>query len=122
MSECEICYEEKNEKITLACRHSLCSSCYDRILDTCPFCRHPITEKILKEQNLQAMETDPDYWLEYDNREWVTYSRFLRNGTEIIRTFKRSEIPDSWRNDDMTVSLKRRKQRNRRAKNYNYNY
>lgn len=120
MAECEICFEEKKEKKYLICSHSLCSDCYEKISTTCPFCRQPIPEKILREQKLEAMETDPDYWLEYDNREWITYSRFLRNGTEIIRTFKRSDIPDSWRNDDLTVTLKRRKTRNRRAKNNYY--
>mgnify|MGYP003636932420 FL=1 len=64
------------------------------------------------------MENDPEYWLEYDNREWVTYSRFLRNGTEIIRVFRKSEIPDSWRNDDLSIVLKRTRQRKRRARNY----
>jgi len=121
MAECEICYEEKKEKITLACSHSLCATCYERILNNCPFCRQPIPEKINKERELEAMETDPNYWLDYDNREWVTYSRFLRNGTELIRTFKRSDIPDSWRNDDLSIVLKRRKTRNRRAKNRNFN-
>lgn len=118
MSECEICYEEKNEKIYLRCSHSLCNTCYDRIENNCPFCREPIVEKILEEKKLEAMENDPEYWLEYDNREWVTYSRFLRNGTEIIRVFRKSEIPDSWRNDDLSIVLKRTRQRKRRARNY----
>lgn len=117
MAECEICFEEKNEKKYLKCTHSLCTDCYEKIPDTCPFCREPIIEKILLEQHLEAIETDPNYWLEYDNQVWVTYSRFLRNGTEIIRTFRRSDVPDSWRNDDLTIVLKRRRTRKKRIKN-----
>jgi hypothetical protein len=117
MEECGICYEEKNEYFKLSCSHKLCTDCYDRISNTCPFCRHPIKAKIEEEINEFIYDDDPEYWLEYDQREWVTYSRFMRNGNEIIRTFRRSEVPDDWRNDDLTMVLKRRRQRRRRMKN-----
>ena len=118
MSECEICYEEEKDKVYLPCSHSLCKNCYDRIYYSCPFCRRPIHEKINDERVIEEMETDPEYWLEYDNREWVTYSRFLKNGSEIIRTFRKSEIPTSWRNDDLTTVIKRRRQRRKRNNTY----
>lgn len=114
MEECEICYEEMKNKTFLPCHHFLCNECYQKISNTCPFCRQPIIEKIIKEEKEEAMENDPDYWLEHDSREWVTYSRFMRNGNEIIRTFRRSEVPTGWRNDDMTTVIKRRRQRKRR--------
>lgn len=116
MPECEICYEKK-DKLFLPCSHSLCIECYEKISITCPFCRHPIIAKIEIEKEIEYMESDPDYWLEYDPREWVTYSRILSSGIEIIRTFRRSEIPRTWRNDDLTIALKRNKQRKRRNKN-----
>ena len=112
--ECGICYEDIKNKIFLQCKHYMCQSCYEKISDTCPFCRQPITAKIEAEHKIDLMENDPEYWLGYDNREWVTYSRFLRNGNEIIQTFRNSEIPDTWRNNDMITVIKRRRQRNKR--------
>ena len=112
--ECEICYEELKNKVFLHCGHYMCITCYEKISNTCPFCRTPIASKIEEEQKIEVMENDPDYWLDYSNREWVTYSRILRNGNEIIQSFRASQVPDNWRNNDMITIVKRRRQRTRR--------
>ena len=45
MRECEICFAENindDSIVFLECTHSLCKSCYNRLLkDECPFCRCP---------------------------------------------------------------------------------
>jgi hypothetical protein len=40
MSECDICYETKKVKDITCCKgKKWCSSCEEKILDKCPFCR-----------------------------------------------------------------------------------
>lgn len=121
--ECHICFTNRKKRVTLECNHSLCKYCYDRISDTCPFCRHPIKEKKnqVKEAKPIQVQLDPEDFLEYDENEWITYSRVLRNGDEIIQTFRSSSVPNTWRNDDMSTIIKRRRTRKNRSRN-NYYY
>jgi len=119
MEKCDICYDEIEKKVHLPCSHYLCNICYEKISNTCPFCRHPLIDKIKEEKKIEIMDNDPDYWLEFDNREWITYSRFLRNGNEVIRSFRTSDVPDDWRNNDMTTIVKRKRQRKQRRRRYN---
>jgi len=114
MVECEICYETVSGKIFLPCSHSLCKDCFDKIPDKCPFCRQPIREEPEKQKEEILLDYHPEMWLYYDENSWVTYSKFLSNGSEIIRTFKSTEVPISWRNDDMSTVIKRKRKR----KNY----
>ena len=55
--------------------------------------------KVLKEKLIQMIE-DPEEWLMYDIREWITYARTMNNGTELIYTYHSSDPQPSWRNDD----------------------
>ena len=118
MDDCAICFESKKEWIHFPCSHCSCSECYSKLIlltNKCPFCRHNFV--INKPEEIKDVTSDdPENWLEYDPKEWITFSRFLRNGKEIIRTFKRSELPNGWRNDDMTTILKRNRQRQRRRR------
>lgn len=111
MSECEICYEENVKLKTLVdCKHKLCHGCFSKLNnETCPFCRAPIKELM--------EDFDPEYWLNLDNKEWITYSITLKNGTEIIRTSKSSDPLPSWRNNDNVIILKRNRQRKKRRVN-----
>ena len=111
MRECGICYETKLQRF-LPCNHSVCYDCYERLEGyTCPYCRAPFREP---PQFSIINENDPDNWLDYNPSEYVTYSRYLRNGNEIIRVFRRNEVPSSWRNDDLTTVVRRRKLRRNR--------
>ena len=115
MEECGICYERKILRF-LPCNHTVCNDCYGNLRgDNCPYCRHPFRES----SHVNPNQTDPDYWLDYDNREWVTYSRFTRSGNEVIRVFRRENVPTSWRNDTMTTEVKRRRLRRKRLRNNN---
>lgn len=110
MKECSICYEVKMEKF-LPCSHSVCHDCYDRLQgDNCPYCRKPFRQSTNNFFTNRENEMDPEYWLNYDDR-WVTYSRYLRNGNEVIRVFRRSEVPESWRNDDLTTIVRNKRVR-----------
>jgi hypothetical protein len=45
MKECNICFEENIDFVTLECNHELCTGCRDRILETsskCPFCQRKL--------------------------------------------------------------------------------
>lgn len=113
--ECDICYEEVNEKHfkSLSCKHELCQSCYSKLPnEKCPFCRQVIQEKIVE------LIEDPEEWLLYDAREWITYSRTLRDGREVVYTYHRTDPQPSWRNDDNVMVLKRNRQRKKRQRNY----
>jgi hypothetical protein len=105
-----ICYEEKKIKKTLECKHKLCFECFESLrTETCPFCRAPIREKLIFEEELEE-------WLNYDEREWITYSKYLRSGREVIYTYHSSTPQPSWRNDDNVTVVKRRRQRKRRRR------
>ena len=113
MKECNICYEIKLEKF-LPCNHSVCHDCYDKLQgDNCPYCRHPFRQSrnnFFENQNQEdEMLVNPEFWLSHDNENWVTYSRYLRNGNEIIRVFRRTEVPETWRNDDLTTVVRNRR-------------
>lgn len=46
MKECNICFEENIDFVSLECAHELCTTCRDRILETtcrCPFCQRKLT-------------------------------------------------------------------------------
>ena len=122
MNECAICLDNKKEWVHFPCSHTACKDCYSKLIlltNKCPFCRHNFVNNKpsnIEEEEINIDLNDPDYWLEYDPKEWITFSRFLRNGKEIIRTFRKSEMPNGWRNDDMTTIVTRNKQRKRRRK------
>jgi len=112
--ECDICYEEVNEKHfkKLSCKHELCQSCYSKLPnEKCPFCRQVIQEKVIE------MIEDPEEWLLYDANEWITYSRTLRDGREVIYTYHCTDPQPNWRNDN-TIILRRNRQRKRRQRYY----
>lgn len=113
--ECDICYEEVNEKYfkKLPCKHELCQSCYSKLTnEKCPFCRQVIEEKVVE------LIEDPEEWLFYDSNEWITYSRTLRDGREVVYTYNRTDPQPSWRNDDNVTVLRRNRQRKRRQRYY----
>lgn len=114
MRECGICYETSMPRF-LPCNHSVCHSCYDRLQgDTCPFCRTPFRNTTRPDE---IVHQDPEYWLDYDAGEWTVMSRFLRRtGNEVIRVFRNSEVPESWRNDSLTTVVKRRRKIRRRLR------
>ena len=113
MTECGVCYEIHPQR-TLPCNHSVCHSCYDQLRgDTCPFCRAPFRSTPPPRQEY----ADPEYWLDYDRDQWTVMSRFFRNtGNEVIRVFRNTEVPDSWRNDSLTTVVKRRRRIRRRLR------
>ena len=119
MPECEICFNEYQKLKTLvACKHSLCSGCFNRILEiavknnietTCPFCRTLVKEA--------SEDFEIEYWLNLEKHEWISYSVTLKNGTEIIKTYRNTEYQPSWRNDDNVIVLKRNRSRKKYRKN-----
>lgn len=111
--ECYICYEEVNECCfkKLNCKHELCQDCYVKLPnEKCPFCRQTIREKIIE------LIEDPEEWILFDANEWITYSRTLRDGREVIYTYHSSEEQPSWRNDDNVMIMRRHRQRKRRRR------
>ena len=112
MKECGICYETKLQRF-LPCKHSVCHDCYDQLQgDNCPYCRQPFRKK-----EYPPGTFDPEYWLDYhDTSQWTVYSRFMRNGMEIIRVFRNGQVPESWRNDAMATVVKNRRFRRRRLR------
>lgn len=120
MKECKICYEIKLEKF-LPCSHSVCHECYDKLQgNNCPYCRQPFrnnsSNDFFNNNNNDFTinpydNNDPDYWMDYQRNGWVVYSRYLRSGNEIIRVFRQNNVPASWRNDDLTTVVKRRRLR-----------
>ena len=115
MRECGICYETRLERL-LPCGHSVCHDCFDQLQGhTCPYCRAPFREDPNIFENNRTV--DPEYWLDYDNREWSVYSRYTRSGNEVIRIFRNGEIPQSWRNDPRATVIKRRRFRRRMRNN-----
>ena len=105
MYKCDICFEEKKKKKVLGCNHFLCKMCYDKLMtNTCPFCRQPF------QREEKPLTINPEYYRDLDD-DWISFSRYLKNGTEIIRTFRSSSVPISWRNDEMTTVIKKRRRR-----------
>lgn len=115
MYECLICREDKDEKdkITLPCKHCLCQGCFDeweKRSNTCPFCRSVFIFE----------DPEPEGWLYLDPDEWIVYSRTdNKYGEEKIYVYRRDEPQPSWRNEDLTVPLKRNKRTRRKIKNRN---
>ncbi len=69
--------------------------------ETCPFCRTKFT--------IERPE-DPEKWMFLDPTEWVIYSKTdMRKGEEKIYVFRKDERQPSWRNDDITIKLRRSK-------------
>ena len=107
MYTCEICFENKKKRHLLPCNHYTCKLCFNKLQSsTCPFCRAPF-----KREKKDIIINDPEPWVTQDNSEWVSYSRYLRNGTEIISTFRVGSVPENWRSDVMTTRVKRRRKR-----------
>jgi len=107
MYTCEICFEEKRKKHILPCNHHTCKLCFNKLMTLkCPFCRAPFTR-----EKKDVVINDPEPWRELETSEWVSYSRYLRNGTEIISTFRVGNVPDSWRSDVLTTKVKKRRKR-----------
>ena len=105
MYKCDICFEEKKKKKVLGCSHFLCKMCYDKLIkNTCPFCRQPF------KREEKTLKTNPEYYRDIDD-DWVSFSGYLKNDTEIIKTFRSSSVPISWRNNEMTTIIKKRKRR-----------
>lgn len=116
MQECHICYEKIEDKKWLPCSHFLCTSCFHKLLDDkCPFCRQPFTEynKIII-KNDENQDNEPDYWLDYNPVDWVVYSHYKSDGTEIIFTERRTAGNNTWRNDYMTTKVKSRRWKKKR--------
>jgi len=119
MPECEICYNDfYSLKVLAACKHTLCRQCFNRILElaekketeaTCPYCR-----TLIKEAN---EDYEIEYWKQLESHDWITYSVTLKNGTEIIKTYRSSEYQPTWRNDDNVIILKRNRCRKKYRKN-----
>lgn len=67
VSECPICYEKITLPYRLECFHSFCYLCIKRAYESnqsCPYCRHPITEEIYDTAKLQGGVTaDIAQWL-----------------------------------------------------------
>lgn len=109
MYECLICRENKKntDKVELSCSHHLCKNClneWKKRSETCPFCRSKF--KI----NPWINPGNPEEWMFLDPAEWVVYSRTdMRKGEEKIYIFKKDEKQPSWRNDDITIKLKKTK-------------
>ena len=112
MKECGVCYEIKLQKY-FPCSHSVCHECYEKLQgDNCPFCRQQFREPTVNSFFQRGTEySDPEYWRDYQRGDWVAYSRYLRNGNEIIRVFRNTEVPESWRNDEMTTIVRKRRLR-----------
>ena len=47
MKECLICYDEKKSFKYLSCKHGLCTDCYNKISNSCPFCRTKFNKIII---------------------------------------------------------------------------
>lgn len=108
MKECGICYETKIEKF-LPCGHSTCHECYEHLTGyTCPYCRAPFREPPVPQ--IDNLNGDLDYWIDYaNNSNWSVYSHVTRYGTEIIRVYNNSQIPSSWRNNSLRITVKPRR-------------
>ena len=117
MKECGICYETKLEKV-LPCGHSTCHECFDNLRGhTCPYCRAPFREPTV--DPVDRIESNIEYWLDYDPSNWSVYSRFTRYGTEVISVYRNEEIPRSWRNESINTAIKHRRFRRRRFRRNN---
>lgn len=116
---CDVCLKQKDEKSKqiFSCNHFMCKECYNRYLISCKerkvkinchICRRNIN---VREKEIEKLEIkNPEWWLELDD-EWVSFSRYLKNGTEIIESFKKDKIPSNWRNDSLTTIVKKRRKR-----------
>lgn len=124
MPECGICYENHTKLKTLnLCKHEMCFNCFPKIIEasidngneaTCPFCRSVIREA--------SDNYEVEYWLNLEPADWNSYSITLKNGTEIIRTYRTDEPQPTWRNDDNVMILKRNRQRKRCKRNRRNTY
>lgn len=113
MSECGICYEQK-PLFAFPCseHHKCCDDCYKKLkTDTCPYCRKPFIS-IYKAEEYVETESDPEPWLKL-GEDWIVYSRIDHHGTERIYTYKKSS-KRSWRNDNYTFEVSRRRKNKRR--------
>ena len=70
MRECEICFNDNLEDhsiVFLECTHSLCKSCYNRLLkDTCPFCRCKINREEPKKETNKHTISNEEFLLRLD--------------------------------------------------------
>ena len=102
-----ICFLDKRKKEVPPCGHELCKLCFRSLYkENCPFCRQPFVRK-----KKELIITDPESYKDLDGKEWVSFSRYLKNGTEIIQTFRSGDVPKSWRDDSLTTIVKRRRKR-----------
>jgi len=115
MYECEICKAGKDikNKVVLSCTHFLCGECFqewEKRANTCPFCRAVF---VVEDQ-------DPENWLYLDPSEWVVYSRTdMIKGEEKIYVFRKDEQQPSWRNDNITITVRRSKRTRRKIRKLN---
>ena len=113
MYECLICKEVKNAKdrVELSCGHDLCKNClkeWKKRSDSCPFCRSVFEVK----------NPEPEEWMFLDPTEWIVYSRTdMRKGEEKIFVYRKDERQPDWRNEDITIKLKRTKRVRKFIKN-----
>lgn len=124
MPECQICYNSDYDfKVFSSCKHEVCRLCFSKILEmceklenkpTCPYCRAPIKEAI--EEDFEVED-----WLSLDVHEWQTYSITLKNGTEVIKSYKNHDTQPTWRNNDNVIILKRNRSRKKYRKNKRQN-
>ena len=70
MRECEICFNDNLQDhsiVFLECTHSLCKSCYNRLLkDVCPFCRCKINREEKEEKQCKHTITSEEFILRLD--------------------------------------------------------
>ena len=115
MYECQICKTEvdKKHRVVLSCSHDLCKTClelWQKRSNSCPFCRAVFVVE----------DPDPEEWLYLDPSEWVVYSRTdMKRGEEKIYVYRKDEQQPSWRNDDITIKLKRTKRIKQKIRNRN---
>ena len=113
MYKCEICKEHKEEKtkVELTCSHYLCKEClieWEKRSNTCPFCRAIFVVE----------DPDPEEWLYLDPSEWTVYSKTdMRKGEEKIFVFRKDESPVGWRNNDLTIRIRKSKRVRKKIRN-----
>jgi len=70
MRECEICFNDNLEDhsiVFLECAHSLCKSCYNRLLkDLCPFCRCKINREGQEKKKCKHTISSEEFILRLD--------------------------------------------------------
>jgi hypothetical protein len=120
MRECEICFKENvndSSIVFLECAHSLCKSCYNRLLkDECPFCRSVINREKPESKKKHSISLD-EYILRMDQKMYDHIQRRKKINRKIKKKYKNLNNPSNNKSKNNKLKNKRKSLR----KNYDEN-